>query len=921
LVDSQHSVNIDGNELSQLLVNELLEKVERPGQYLGREWGAALKPFAKTSVHLALAFPDLYELGMSNFGQRILYNLVNRRENFLCDRTYAPGSDMEALLRERNLPLWGFESRQPLNNFELLGFSLAYELTYTNVLNMLQLAHIPVLASERKEVFPLVFGGGPAAVNPEPMALFMDFFVIGDGEDALPAIMEVIHSFIERHGRDHSQEEKIKLRRELLLELATKVSGVYVPSLYEAKDGAAYVQPTQESLPKRVDRQVCPLNNDNQPTEGPVSFLNLVHDRQVLEVRRGCDRGCRFCQPGYTFLPVRERSADDLLKLSKQALDNSGHQEYSMLSLCVSDYTALHESVRTLNDEHKQRRASLSFPSQRADRMNLDIAEELKVVRKSGITLAPEAGTERLRKVINKGLNHQQIISAIESAYKSGWSAIKLYFMLGLPTELDEDLQGIVDILKEANQLCRAIRRQSPSSHRRDLELTCTISNFVPKPFTPFQWFGQINLKETARRQEVLRKALRESGLRNVRLNFTQPIISLLEAVISRGDRSIGQLILKAWQRGAVFDAWDDRLKSDLWYQAADELNLSLEKLACTSTEVGSDQPWDIVNIGLNNWWLVREWEKAMATSETAPCTENTCHACGVCTDLETTHVLATVKPEQLKRNPFIKELSANDAEDSHPSLFFMKPEEAPAANTNTKIRFELKKTNELRFISHLDLQHLLVRAARRAQVNVAYTEGFNPSPKLALAQALSLGQESLGEVGELELAETVDADDVVVRLNAKLPQDVQLVRARTVSIHKQSLASLVGQAKYKCYAPDTAGNADLATQVRKTIADLLNQATIEVVSQAVPTKQGSRKEPAPSKVKDIKSGVYNLEVVSESPLTLELTLACSSNMHVKPSDLLKLINSKINWRIVRLSLASPEGIPLFDLPSGSQNS
>ena len=428
------------------------------------------------------------------------------------------------------------------------------------------------------------------------------------------------------------------------------------------------------------------------------------------------------------------------------------------------------------------------------------------------------------------------------------------------------------------------------------------------------------DLKETARRQDVLRKSLRDSGMRNVRLNFTQPIISLLEAVISRGDRKVSELILKAWQRGAVFDAWDDRLKSDLWYQAADELNLSLEELACTPKEVGSDQAWDIVNIGLNNWWLVREWEKA-TTQETAPCTENTCHACGVCTDLETTHVLATVKPEQLKRNPFIKELSANTDEDAHPSLFFMKPEEQEATTSNSKIRFELKKVNELRFISHLDLQHLLVRAARRAQVNVAYTEGFNPSPKLSLAQALPLGQESLGEVGELELADNYDATDVVNRLNAKLPPDVQLIRARAVAIHKQSLASLVGQAKYRCYAQGNA-DADLATNTKTIISQLLNQATIEVVSQAVPGAKGSNHDaPAQTKTKDIKPGIYSLEVVSGSPLTLELTLACSSNLHVKPSDLLKLINSKTNWRIVRLGLTAPDGIPLFDLPSGNQNS
>ena len=337
----------------------------------------------------------------------------------------------------------------------------------------------------------------------------------------------------------------------------------------------------QSALPERVFRQVAPLNSGNQPTKSLVSYLSLVHDREVLEVRRGCDRGCRFCQPGYTFLPVRERSADDILNLSKEALSNSGHEEYSLLSLCVSDYTSLQDSVRALNREHTQRRTSLSFPSQRADRMNLDIAEELKAVRKSGITLAPEAGTERMRAVVNKGLNHQQIISAIESAYKSGWNSVKLYFMCCLPTEQDEDLVGIIDILQEATLKCREIRRANPENHKRQIEFTCTISNFVPKPFTPFQWFGQVTREETKRKHKVLKETIKEYRLNNVTLNVTEPEISLLESVISRGDRDYSELIYKAWKAGATFDAWDDQFKPKIWHEVAESMDTTLEELAC----------------------------------------------------------------------------------------------------------------------------------------------------------------------------------------------------------------------------------------------------------------------------------------------------------------------------------------------------
>ncbi|MBX9691030.1 MAG: radical SAM protein, partial [Cyanobacteria bacterium] len=633
--------------ISQNLLEDLLEKVVKPGQYLGNEWGARHKPFASAQARLALAFPDIYELGMSNFGLKILYKLVNETDGLMADRTYAPGSDMEALLREKQIPLWCWESRQPVGDFELVGFSLQYELTYTNVLNMLELAGIPVDASERRSIFPLIFGGGPSAVNPEPMARFMDFFMIGDGEQTVPHAMQIIVRFktltapLDLTGTsEQSQKLASLLRRRLLLRLSREVPGVYVPALYKLRDGDNHVTPLTATelaeyldeagqlsalveatlaeqieaefpgvrqqdvsdcgVHKRVFRQVAPLSDDNQPSGGLVSYLSLVHDREVLEVRRGCDRGCRFCQPGYTFLPVRERSSDDILRLSKEGLAKSGHEEYSLLSLCVSDYTSLTDTVRSLNREHSQRRTSLSFPSQRADRMNLDVAEELKVVRKSGITLAPEAGTERLRAVINKGLSHEQIISAIEAAYKSGWNSVKLYFMCCLPTERDEDLAGIIAILHEATMKCRAIRSADPTNHNRGMEFTCTISNFVPKPHTPFQWFGQVDRMETKRKHRVLRDELEKSGLHNVTLNTTDAEISLLESVISRGGREMGDYIHRAWQKGAIFDAWDDRFQSRIWHEVAEEFGTTLEKLSCTDREVGSAQPWDVIHIGLH---------------------------------------------------------------------------------------------------------------------------------------------------------------------------------------------------------------------------------------------------------------------------------------------------------------------------------
>lgn len=905
---------LEPDQLSGLLNYDLLLKVERPGQYLGNEWGAYKKSFEQSKSRLCLAFPDLYELGMSNFGQRILYQLINETPDLMCDRTYAPGRDMEKLLRERDVALWGWESRQPLRNFELLGFSLQYELTYTNVLNMLELAGIPVKAEDRRSVFPLVFGGGPSAVNPEPMAIFMDFYIIGDGERAVIEVMEIVKNFkAEWNGENEEQARKQLLRR------LVSVSGVYVPSLYEERPDSAFVVPIEDGVPARVLRQVSPLTDSNQPTLGLVPYLSLVHDRQVLEVRRGCDRGCRFCQPGYTFLPVRERSSEDLVRLSKEAIKKSGYEEYSMLSLCVSDYTSLHESVRALNQTHAAQRTSMSFPSQRADRMNLDIAEELKAIRKSGITLAPEAGTERLRAVINKGLSHEQIISAIESAYKSGWTSIKLYYMIGLPTETDEDLDGIIATLQEATNLCRKIKREGdPLVYKKGIEFTCTISNFVPKPFTPFQWFPQVLPAEFARKQKYLKDKLRASKLSNVMLNGTGTDISLLESAISRGGRKTGELIFNCWQRGCTFDAWDELFQAKIWYEEAEALGMPLEEDATKDRPVGSKQPWDVVHVGLADWWLVKEWEKSVAVKETAPCTENTCHACGVCTELDTVHQLAAPKPEVMKKNPFVKELAARVEADGdvHPSLFFEKAPEEPSNKVASRMRIEFSKTGDFRFIAHLDLQHLLIRACRRAELQLAYTEGFNPSPKLSIALSLPIFAEASAELADIELSNEPSPEEVVAALNKQLPAEIQISRARKVEKIAPSLATLVGRACYKARLISSDSAVDVGA-LNARIAELLS-ATDLVVEQALSAKAAKRasRQGQPTdkgKEKNIRPSIFTIAVSANDPIIVEFCISHGSREHLKPTEILKLLVPGATWQITRTALLTDDGRGIFE--------
>ncbi|MDZ4832187.1 MAG: TIGR03936 family radical SAM-associated protein [Candidatus Melainabacteria bacterium] len=957
---------MNSKQFSTTLTEDLLHRVNKPGQYLGNEWGALRKSFDTSTVRLALAFPDTYELGMSNFGLKILYKVINAIDGLMVDRTYAPASDMESLLRERNLPLWSWESRRPVKDFELIGFSLQYELTYTNVLNMLELAHIPVEAKDRTEIFPLIFGGGPSSVNPEPMARFLDLYMIGDGEEMVPHAMREIEKFkkaIEGETLDASTTEKA--RKRLLWALACNVPGVYVPALYELKAGENCVSKFDmqqlrdylgdtagnavleriesvfeidskgetTGIPSRVYRQVAPLNNDNQPVNSLVPYLSLIHDREVLEVRRGCDRGCRFCQPGYTFLPVRERSAADIVDLSKKALANSGHDEYSLLSLCVSDYTSLYDAARNLNREHSQARASLSFPSQRADRMNMDIAEELATVRRSGITLAPEAGTERMRLVINKGLKHEQILSAIESAFKSGWTSVKLYFMCCMPTEQDEDLVGIIDILKEATMMCRKIRKSDTEKYKKGMEFTCTISNFVPKPFTPFQWFGLVTREETKRKHEVLHQALRDSGLGNVQLNKTDVEITLLESVISRGGREMAEIIYRAWKKGCTFDAWDDRFQPHIWHEVAAELNTTLEEIACTDREVGSAQPWDIVHIGLHTWWLVKEWEKAIAMQETANCTENTCHACGVCTELDTEHHLAEPNPDVMKKNrfvkelPFVQELNANPDEDSHPSLFVQQKPDAPSTDTLTRLRFLFTKRGDLRFVGHLDMQSLLVRAARRAGLNLAYSQGFNPQPKLSLASPLPLYFEGEGEIAELELAEGLTSEEFKSRINRQLPPEVQIQEVICLTERPtQSLSAVLNSAVYSAVLADSDGvdapNAVELDRLKTRVSELLAQESILVKTSenAKRKSQNKRNRKEVPEHRDIRDGIKSLNVKDGLPVTLEMELACSPQSHVKPLEVLESIDTQLRWKLTRLALKAADGAPLlsYDKPNQS---
>ncbi|MBI2996613.1 MAG: TIGR03960 family B12-binding radical SAM protein [Candidatus Melainabacteria bacterium] len=884
------------------LVNNLLLRVQKPGQYLGIELGhlvenetgrlgagngrreqkKELKKWAEAKVRTALIYPDLYELGMSTFGTKILYQVINSHPDFLCDRAYAPMKDMEKLLRAEKLSLWGWESFEPLNNFDLLGFSLSYELSYTNVLNILELSHLKVFSKDRKEIFPLIFAGGPATFNPEPMSDFIDFFIIGDGEEVIIEVLEII-----REAKCRGVP-MVRPKDELLCRLA-QIQGIYVPKFYE-------VDPNENYLPKpvsllnpvseKIKKRAVSLTNSNQPTTGPVSYLSSIQDRQVLEIRRGCDRGCRFCQAGYVCLPVRERTLNELIKLSRDALKNSGYDEYSLLSLSASDYTKLHELTISLNSCHAPKGISLSMPSQRIDRFDLRIANELNTIRKSGITLAPEAGTERLRKVINKGLKEEDIKKAIENVYDSGFHHVKLYFMIGLPTETTKDLDGIIDLLKWAQNL-------SKEKNKKPLNITCTISTFVPKAFTPFQWFSQNSTNEFQEKINYLKQKVREHKLRTVKLNYTDPKVALLEAVMSRGDREVSKLIYAAYKKGAKFDAWDECLNIDTWHKAAKEINFDLNYEATKYREVGSTCPWDIIDTGLLKEFLIEEYNKALNTVETLPCTENKCHACGVCFKL---NLVNEVTENKSDNNKFVRTINRTQG------LEFIRPSLKLQAQSS-KVEIIHTKTGDLRFISHLDVQRLFERALRRDDIPVAYTCGFNPRVKMQWLLPLPLFYESNYEIMYLELVEKISDLDLQIMLNKQLPPEIQLKSVKSINLSKKM--------------PNVA-NIKFLYKVLTTKPDLWEKYICETKT-AIESFQAQNSLVQTTKEIDIRRNVELIEILNFKPLEFKLELLGNTRAEIVLSYLMGQLykikdfqiepnNWPLNWKITKKMVIEKEG-------------
>jgi radical SAM family uncharacterized protein len=583
----------------------MLHKVTKPARYTGGEWNAVTKDWDKTDIKFALCYPDLYEIGMSNMALPILYEILNHEPDVLAERVFAPWIDMEAAMRASGIPLLSLESKHQLKDFDIIGFSLDYELTYTNVLNILDLGQVPVLAAERNDAHPVIIAGGSSALNPEPMSDFVDFFVIGEGEEVVLELLNCLREW-----------KKNKTSRKELLHQVAKIPGVYVPSLYRVEyqadgsvKGITTTAPEAKAVIQRriVDKLPPPV------TRPVVPYIEVVHDRGAVEIQRGCARGCRFCQAGIIYRPLRLRPQEEVSGAVGELIANCGYNDISLVSLSTSDYPGIEELVKSLVRNYPN--ITLSLPSLRIDSFSVKLMESLPR-RKSGLTFAPEAGSERLRRLINKGVAEDEIIETAAAAFARGWRSLKLYFMLGLPTETAEDVEGIVKLVDKI----RAAGRGTP-------RVRVSLSTFIPKPHTPFQWVAQESEEELNEKHELLKRGLRRKGCS---ISWQEPKVSRLEAVLSRGDRRLGKVIYHAWKLGAKFDAWDECLDHQKWLRAFAESGLEADFYARRERPLDEHLPWAHIDIGVSPDFLKREYQRAMEGKETPDCRTQACNQCGL---------------------------------------------------------------------------------------------------------------------------------------------------------------------------------------------------------------------------------------------------------------------------------------------------
>ena len=724
---------------------ELFLAVEKPSRYTGGELNSVRKEDAACRLRFALAFPDTYEVGMSHLGLQILYAILNALPEVACERCYAPWPDMERELRRRRLPLASLESQRPLVAFDIIGFSLQYELSFTNVLMMLELGGIPLRRGERGEGHPLIIAGGPSAFNPAPLSAFIDAFVIGEGEEAITEISASVLALRDRGGKRREQ-----------LEALAGISGVYVPEIHTG----------DERITKRI---ITDLDAWRVPLCPIVPLMKTIHDRITLEIARGCTRGCRFCQAGMVWRPVRERTPAVIEEMAEAMLRATGHDEISLLSLSSGDYTLIEPLLKALMDRYYARRVALALPSLRVETLTQKLIEAIRRVRKTSFTLAPEAGTQRLRDIINKGNTEEELLATTAQVFAAGWKAVKLYFMLGLPGEREEDLEGIADLA-----------RKTLLTARNRGQVTVSLSTFVPKPHTPFQWQRQIGIAETDTRQEFFRRRLKN---RNISIKWHDARMGLLEGILSRGDEKTGTLVETAFRLGCRFDGWSDRFRFDLWEEAMRRTGIDPASYLRERplTEVF---PWERIESGVNREFLVAEAIRAEKGEPTPDCRTGACNNCGVC-DHRTVHTITV------------------PADASVGSLVSTYADREDGGGPEKTLRIRFTKLGPARFLSHLELSSALSRAVSLAGLSFIYSKGYHPHPKISFAGATSVGMESRGEFLDIRIQDPHEELGLLPdRINAALPMGMMITTMRELPPRAFSLAELVVGFSYDLILP-----------------------------------------------------------------------------------------------------------------------
>ncbi len=713
-------------------IQDILPLIEQPSRYLGSEINTVKKDHSKIELCFALAFPDLYEIGTSHFGLQILYHILNSHPKIAAERVFAPAPDMEEYLRSSRLSATSLESKKPLNEFDIIGFSLLYELNYTNILSILDLAGIPFWARQRDDSFPFVIAGGPCTCNPEPVAEIFDAIVIGDGEDV---ILKMCRVWLEWKTEDNCDKET-------LLRHWSHIEGVYIPSFFDPEFNRFGFQTLTPRYPDYVNIKktvVSDLNNTPFPDTPIIPYGKPVHDRLRLEISRGCTRGCRFCQAGMIYRPVRERSLKKLLLLSDASVAATGYEDISLLSLSTGDYSCILPLMENMMSRYAKHRIAISLPSLRAGTLTPNLMNLIKKVRKTGFTIAPEAGSQRLRDVINKNITEKDIIDTVSNAFLLGWQVVKLYFMIGLPTETDDDLEAIVDLVKRIKTVNRKNRRKS--------QINVSIATFIPKSHTPFQWSSQISLEESKYKINWLKKKLKISG---IRFKWQNPEVSIIEGLWARGDRRLNRLLVDAYTKGCKFDGWSDKFRYRLWEASFKEKRVDIDFFTIRDRDISEPLPWDHIDTMVSKDFLISEWNKAQEGLHTIDCRNGHCSQCGVC-DFE------AIKPQVFddRKEDRVKSF----AKDHH------------QVKDYKKFRISFSKLDQAKYFGHLEMVKIFFRAIRRAGIPVKYSKGFHPKPLISFEDALPIGVESLNEIFYLSVPGNVKPQTIINGLNRHLPK------------------------------------------------------------------------------------------------------------------------------------------------------